>query len=481
MNKLTSIVKKLSSWEKTQIINLYKQDGKRESTLRLKLLNLILDNPNIGAKEASLKIYKKPPDAAFSNLKRRLTEDIIDVLIIQSSQTLFTASRAKAKHDCRKKILAAEILKSRGEQETAYKILEATLKTAEKFELFMEATSIRLTLADYKGPREGFNTLESYFKDIKQDILSLNQLVMVEEIRLRISLTNKFKISKEKNILSTLENQIAKLHSIKSDKELIQFSYYHALVFYHYENKDFDAYLEAIQNYTKLVLPGQILHTKSNLAWAYASTMEVYLNLAQYDKSIEFGKKALALLSKNFSNRVFVLRYVFAAYFNAKNYDKANETIEDAFQERLVKSNELEKARFSFYAACVAFQKENMELAMANLYKALKIVNKDGSGWLIGYKILEMMVSIKDKNSYLLSTHLDNFLKLLNNHKEAQTERARLIYKILRTYNKFNFNKKETLAKINNELSLLKEGKDQYYWDPVSYEIIRFDKWFEEL
>lgn len=481
MKNLTSIVHKLSLWEVTQLTNFYQQEGKRESSLRLALLDLILKNPKLDVKEASKKIYNKPAGSAFSNLKRRLLEDILDIIIVQNSQGLYSYRLSQIKHDCQKKILASEILIQRGEYEAGWKILENSLKIAEQYELFNESISIRFRLASSKGVREEFNKITKYFEDIEADIESLKELTIAQKISRQISLLNKFKTGKKKSNQQFLQEQITKLKSLNLNKDRISGIYYRTLVYYYHENKDFDAYLEVIKKYEELVQPGRILHSDGNLAWAYISTAEVYINLEQYEKAIHHGRETLDLLTKNRSNRVVALRFVFIAFFHSEQYAEAQATIQEAYAERLVKSNVLEKARFNFFAACIAFQKGDIDEARTQLQSASKIANKDSTGWLLGYKILEMMIAISEKSYYMLSVHLDNSIKLINNHKEAQTERARLIFKILRMYNKLNFNKKETLDKVADEFILLKEGKGEYYWDPISYELIRFDKWFLTL
>jgi len=481
MKKLTAIINKLTPWEGTQLCNHYKQDGKRETTLRLRLFNLIVKNPKITGIEAAQKIYKKKPDAAFSNLKRRLIDDILDLLIAQNSQSLYNYRLSQVKHDCQKKMLAAKIIIRRGEHDIGSKILENLLKTAEKYELFNEAIDIRRSLITTKGVREGVEKIDFYFQDIEKDLQSLNDLISAEKIYSQISFSNKFKISRKKATQALIEDQIDKFDSITKEKDQIRKIYYRSLAHYYNENKDFKRYLDVIEKYQELVKSGQILHSKGNVAWANMSQIEVYIHLKQYEDAIEFSKKTLKLLSKNKSNRVFTLRLVFTAYFNNKQYKEATATIQDAYQERLVKSNPLEKARFDFFAACVAFLEDDIDAARSLLQDSSAIVNKDSTGWLLGYKILAMMIAIKGKDYYLLSIQLDSFIKLINNHKEAKTERARLIHKILKIYNKENFNKNQTLIKTSNHFDSLKKGKDEYYWDPTSYELIRFEQWFLSL
>ena len=100
------------------------------------------------------------------------------------------------------------------------------------------------------------------------------------------------------------------------------------------------------------------------------------------------------------------------------------------------------------------------------------------SGWYLGKKLMLLMISIKEEEADPTIIQLENLLKVFRGLEQEHIHRFKAIYKIVRflSYNQFDF--KLTLEKQAYLLDLLAEGKDDYRWNPMGYEMIRFDEWF---
>ena len=105
-------------------------------------------------------------------------------------------------------------------------------------------------------------------------------------------------------------------------------------------------------------------------------------------------------------------------------------------------------------------------------------INK--SGWYLGVKLLLLIISIKEKQANPTAIQLENLLKLFRNLEEEYIMRFRSIYKIVQFLSNNQFDFKLTLEKKAEHIDLLKEGKGDYLWNPLGYEMIRFDEWFME-
>ena len=75
----------------------------------------------------------------------------------------------------------------------------------------------------------------------------------------------------------------------------------------------------------------------------------------------------------------------------------------------------------------------------------------------------------------------ESFKKLLQRNKEENVERPRLALKILGTYIKTGGDIKKTIQEEKDNIALLSEGKGEYQWDPMGFELIRFDEWLNKL
>ena len=87
------------------------------------------------------------------------------------------------------------------------------------------------------------------------------------------------------------------------------------------------------------------------------------------------------------------------------------------------------------------------------------------------------MIHIEENDLFLIDYQIKNFNSLLSRKKTENIQRAKVISKVIRLFMKARGNFDETFELANTEIEALKEGKDELFWDPVSYEVIRFDEW----
>ncbi|MEO1437058.1 MAG: hypothetical protein AAFV80_16070 [Bacteroidota bacterium] len=139
----------------------------------------------------------------------------------------------------------------------------------------------------------------------------------------------------------------------------------------------------------------------------------------------------------------------------------------------------MRRARWLFYQANVTYLMGDRDLALKQL-RANNEIHKDKSGWLLGFKILEMMITIDNKDFYLVSFMNDRLVQVLHKNKQANIARAKIICQIIRAFLRFDCNFQKTIDKVPDKFALLENEENEYYWDIMSYEVIRFDQWFRE-
>ncbi|MBK7441259.1 MAG: hypothetical protein IPI65_06945 [Bacteroidetes bacterium] len=103
----------------------------------------------------------------------------------------------------------------------------------------------------------------------------------------------------------------------------------------------------------------------------------------------------------------------------------------------------------------------------------------DKTGWALGYRILEIMSLVELENYDALPYRLDTFRKQLSKITKENVSRPKLFLLIMNRLIKDNFDFKLVNQKQAESLQLLRDGKDKYFWNPRSYEVIRFDEWWD--
>jgi len=483
MNLVTSLVSILKPSDLNLIRRIYLgKSNEEERSIRLKLLDLIIKKPDITDELAAQALYKAKPNKTFYQLKKRLRDDIGNFLIMQDKEKLYKSPIGRARFDCRRKLMIGELLMNRGAYTEAKKILFKGLQIAKNYELFGEAILIKDVLRMALAPKDGMKAFEQYGQGLDQDLKNHKKLLEAKALYASITLPQQFKLG-DTDFIEYGQETLAKFESHPEDSQHYKYYYHLSAVHYHYTIKDFKHCLSSLEEFDKIIAVHKLLHTTPRIAWSLNIYAEVYLNLKEYKQAAVYAERACGQLRKHMTNRLWALEKLFNAHFRQKDYEKAIKIIEEANDNKVTKKNVLIKARWDFFSAAIAFAKEDWQQASEKLHLTQKLAGSDSSGWQMGYKLLEIMLAIKEKEYYTLVYLLDNLKLLLHRQgqKKISIERTKTILKILRTYQSQNFKYAPTLQKIEKQLLNLKEGKDQFYWNPLGYEIIRFDEWFMDL
>jgi hypothetical protein len=106
-------------------------------------------------------------------------------------------------------------------------------------------------------------------------------------------------------------------------------------------------------------------------------------------------------------------------------------------------------------------------------------LNKDKSGWLLGLRMLELLIMVEIGDFEWFDFKLENFRKLLQRQKEENVQRSKVIFNVLKTLSKMDFDYFDTLEKEDKNIKLLEEAENELQWDPKGFEVIRFDDWIK--
>lgn len=481
MKQLVSLVNALKPGEIRLLKHFFRLDSNAEEKKRSELFELILSGKAMTDEKALKKLYKtKKNTSAFSHLKERLRKDVLNILFLQDSSKKFGTKYANAEFECRRSYIQADILIARGAYNEGVQILEKALVKAEKFELAAEAIMMEQLLRKMFHRIKNLKTLETHNENIKNNIHFLEDLNKVEEYSNILSVPKLFKANKrigtdefKKEMIEELEEIFKRTKSAK-----VGFWYYVTISDYLINQKKFEEALNYNMDFLKLVETEPAIYSAPNWAGVNMNVADNLIQTGAYEEAVDYAKVA----SKNFKaggiNEFSALEVLFFAYFRSYLFDEAKYILDRAFVHPRLKANAFYHAKWLYLRACLEFSNHEFDKALKTLNESTEL-NKDKSGWLLGYRLLELLIMAEIDDFEWFDFKLENFRKLLQRQKTENVQRSKVIFTVLKTLAKMNFDYFDTMEKENKNITLLEEAQGELQWDPKGFEVIRFDDWIK--
>lgn len=484
MKNLIPIVNSLNNKEKRLIKKVFSNQPNGMEKKKLELFTLIVSGKAKNDKEASILLYKSPPNSAFSHVKRRLKKDLLNFILLQDSEARGVSKRIQVEVECRRMVLQGQLLFYRGIYGEGEKILNNALNLAEEYEMFADVLLIRNLLRSSIGFRKGPDMFEKYSGNMDYHYKELGKWLKARQYYYQIALPNEFqtnKMSESKDIGAKIIHDLEKIDDTGSSQ---RFTFWKltSKVYYFNLDKNFKEAEVHADKLLALIPEGSIMRTRSNYAGILKDVVHIHINLGNYDRAVSHAEEAVNTFNKGMTNELRAMDYLFFAHLRNNDYKNAGITIEKALQHKQINAgNKLIKARWLFFYANLEYLNGNHKKAAQSL-RTNDHITSDKSGWNLGCRLLEMMIDMEENDLFLVDYKLKNFNRLLSpkNTETENIERARLISKVIRLFIKHRGDFNETFEVAKNEIQALEDGEGQLFWDPMGYEVIRFDEWFRD-
>lgn len=483
MIDLHSIVLNLKSKEMDFIRRFYTCKQGKECK-KLKLLNLILKSNKLTNYTGAQILYNKKPNSTFSQLKRRLKNDLLHfILLFESEEEELTEKIDTAKIKCTNLILQSDILKKRELLEESLNTLKKAETLAQKYEFFDLLITINdRMLISYKMNGE-FKQLDKCRKKIKsyQDYQNLYMQIkyFYQEVKLVdfhgfINDTDKKQDSLEnwKSINSKL-NQVNNNHN----NNLSSIKYWHlkALMQFRIFNKDYiEAHKLAI-NSLALIEENQYLFPDSYKTKVYLDIAKINVYLKEYDISLEMANTALQTKENKDHIKIRAYELFFYAYMGKREYKEALNVILHSEKLSMNNANNDIKYKCLYFKANVKFMQEDYSDSMKFLQQ-IHLAKYDRN-FIICYKILELMIIAEFEDYRWYENKMENFRKLLSPYRNGELQRCLKFFQVLKTLLETNFNFSKTLYLESENLTSIYNDYTPHSKNPIGYEIIRLDEW----
>jgi hypothetical protein len=480
MKSLTAIIKKLRKGEVRLLRRYLKAAGSGDSAQRYKLLLLILrSEQTLSDEEACYALYKEKPHSAFSHLKKRLKDDALDTILMQKREYTFVSAYSQAYLQCLSNLYKAIVLRKRGLTLDAIAYLEEVYELALKYEYYALLHETRALLIEIRGLMQGIKFVEKYSENMAQEAEDLKQIGLAQKYYYTLVNQNKFKAKAKKQFVAQGEVYRKELEAYLPKTSSIAFSilYYTYATYYYIDiARDFklaqhnvEIFLNLAEKYKDIIIIGQ-----AQLARA------LLIGILMENGNYQEAKVHNTIVEQNIlsvsADMLTILKFKFIIHLRLPDYPTAQASIDQARAHPLFGKNKLMAGHFELYQAYLYYSQGNLKLAGESLRKN-NLLAEDREGWFLGMRILELMMYIDEDDFDGLDYGIKSFRQFLQKYKDANNARSKHILKIALAYYRSN-SYDEAAEKAKSSLLALHQGKDDLYWEPRSFEVIRFDEWF---
>jgi tetratricopeptide (TPR) repeat protein len=480
MQRLSAIIRVMRNGEKRLLRHIYSDVTNGEEQLRLKLFNLIDKGQVSTDAEAKEALGQKGARSAYSHLKSRLREDIINVLLLQESPKRIPQPKGAAAFECRKKLAQAFLLLPRGAIVEGTDILRNARLLAEKYELVAESILIDHLVREQVHLIKSQQQLDDLNTSINRNMSVWADILRSEEISLMMTLPHLFKESEELSDGMLREDRIRELRELftRSGSARVGFWYYLAFIEFANRNRMYAESIEAGKEFIRLVSDNPSIWSKNNLAGANQMLGTAYLSTREFAAAV--GHFTVA--DRNFpaagNNRLMNLELLFRAQAGLGDHAAALSTVERAKAHPRYATKPETQAIWLFHQTCAQFSlgEHNDAFRSVNLDGYLQKQRDDRNPQ---FRILETLILIAQEDHEWIEFKLNTLRKLIARYRNLGTPRVKAAINIISSLLRNGLDFDDLGSRAEEGLDLCLSEAEGYEWDPMGAEIVRLDRWVQ--
>jgi tetratricopeptide (TPR) repeat protein len=436
-------------------------------------------------KKIVTKLYPgdKNPHRAFEKLKSRLRWDILNILLLQESSIHSSKSEALT-FNCRRYILQSEILLKRGLYKEAIVIMDKAICIAQKHELFIEQILIDNICSDYNLNKLKKDEYSNYRSRIKKASTHIEKLAFAKQFYDELVSYALFKLGEDppyedwKVKLDVLSN-----YSSSSDSVRIRFYFSICQVYYYRHTKQYSKSLESALTLLKQEETSEVFGSNLFKGTIHLETAKCFLLIKEYSEAIYHSSYSISHFGMDKKNALSSYEVLFYSFINEENFEDALRVTEQAFENTYLQRNNFLSSKWWFLKAGVQFKMKNYPASIISLKKCSALY-KDKDYWMLACSLFETICRIENGDLDWFEYRSEGLKKIMMRHnkgkKSPHNNRFGLIYQILKTLNKNNFDFSRTVAEEKHNMELLSEDSENFLWNQAGCEIVRFDEWIKQ-
>lgn len=476
MKNLKPILNALNTKELASIR--LKLEDQPQTGRRLELLNLLSSIPTLTDQEAAEILYQSAPNSAFSHLKARLQQSILNALFP------FTPVYQESKYDnkrqeCWRKIFIGHFFINRGAVDFGNSQLDQARDIAEEHGLIVEIPLIEdlllkqssnLTMPLTNGSNKTEFTPQFMGTKVEQYLQAQQEFQQVSQI-------DRF-YNYHSNSLQPYEDLA--LNGLRKSIDMdiaprIAYLYQASLTIL---AKAHGHYKQALDYAKRLYMIAYAKQSHFSLTEHLEATL-IYAQLAilagRPGVGIDFTTLILDQAPKGSLIELKIFETKFLLSFYEGDQLAAQEILDLALSHPLLKDSPFYFGLWHYYQShMILLQKGPSQSlqALNNCRELLKYKTK----WLLGYKSLELYNCILLKEYDLAEYKLAAFKQLLKRQKSHQIARAKLICRVISYLSRNNYDFPATRTYLKEQLTLSELWDTSCHWTPLNYEVLNIER-----
>lgn len=454
MCSVIQILESCSYAEKDQLLQICKIRNSIASK-KVILLELFIHKPGLSDAEYSKLIYREADSSAYSQLKNRVKKELEKLIPLLKPQA--QSYEIHKRIECTELLLQSQVLLGRGLKIEGAKVLEKSLKKA------IDGDFADLTLSIFD--------ISQRFK--LEEVLSKKDLPELEQViksHLQILINQHYgqeprQESHEKN---THLSQI--LHQLNFDRKNWGIL---ANIRQSITEKKFEEASSLIED-----SESDFSHSEGHkdvLEEFYIAKLQVLLQTGNYREVIQNCKKLQSKFSLSPENQLELAQREWIALFHLNRYEEALNLLKKS----LLKLCPEKTGKWKYWESIILFRQNLLKKALLLAHDCQSEL-KNSPNYYLGSKMLELMILFDQNDQDWLDYKIENFRKLVCRWRGKISVRIEasfsLFYELQRH---LPFESKSDLLQSPN-FERLSSGKNDYVWNPMDFELVRYDKWFCE-
>ncbi|MEM6829302.1 MAG: hypothetical protein AAF551_02220 [Bacteroidota bacterium] len=471
MKKLSFLIHALSKEETDLIVKYYLM--RNSYSKRLKLFNLIKMEGVGDDLEASKRLYNRKPNAAFCQLKKRLNEDILNLLVAFDYQSEDPKDFISAEAQATKYVLQAKTLLKKGLNHEAISLLKKAFHLTEEHEAYEVQALAHAVLRAYSDETiiEEVGELERRFS---RNVDTFYQLMNLRLDR-KVTISSIKGSYEEETDIGTKKKKQVKAQL--PDSLRLKFQYASKALEKFLEQGEYEQSLKLTENILPFIENGDHALTSRQKAAFYLNLSKAFLGLHRYERSAFFGEKSAQLFASFEEKKVEAFLVVYKSYFYLNDLEKAKEVLQLCSDFGDFPNDT--RGELSLFNAYHTFCEEDYRGSLKVLNSFFKQSKLDINLVLSG-KLLELLNLLEMQDYEWFDYKLENFRKSVYYHAQINlSERFSLICKAFFSLKKFSYSKNQLKCHVtnNNWLTRLSETSGSCTWDPLGTELIPVHFW----
>ncbi len=379
----------------------------------------------------------------------------------------------------KKRFIVSEMLFQRNALDQIYQLYDRIIEKCIQFEIYDTLVETLLRKRNLVSVREGKLALNEVSRQIEYYQKCKIVFDTAEHYFFQLSASVNFSSEPEQNeFVHSAIKELAEAYDKYNSKNI--YFYLSLLKLYKLEiQNDLDGAIELLGGLRQVILSSPAINRPQKRELVEINIANLYLRLNNAEGCNYHASLLITISSEDTFNISLAKEHLFMSEFHLGNFGKAHLIIKNLLVNTSPRDT-FYKAKRYYYHACVLFLQRRHKYAHDCL-QFTKALDADKNGWNIAVRILDIMNQIQWGGLYhSADAHIDNLRDHIFKTRKIKpiTPRNLAILDILKALVKEGFNFDTVAAQKASVLQKLSSGNEDYEWNMISPELIRFDAWF---